>query len=68
MNLDNGESLEALILSMEAFFGGDIPAALLVIVILAVGDPISGNSTAMETDLSLFNQRDCTGGKYIVIR
>ena len=32
---------------------------------LAVGDPVSGKSTAVECALALFNQRECTGGNNI---
>ena len=32
---------------------------------LAVGNPVSGTSTAIEAALSLFNQKDCIGGKFI---
>ena len=30
---------------------------------LAVGDPVSGKSTAVECAMALFNQRECIGGK-----
>ena len=32
---------------------------------LAVGDPVSGKSTAVECAMALFNQRECIGGKSI---
>ncbi len=31
---------------------------------LAVGDPVSGKSAAVEAALSLFDQRECIGGNF----
>lgn len=81
--LDNGETLKAMITSLETFFDADIAAVLLVMggagmafhykllneeiggvpPTLAVGDPVSGKSTAVEAALSVFDQRECIGGK-----
>ena len=33
---------------------------------LAVGDPVSGNSTAVKAALPLFNLRECLGGNVAV--
>ena len=35
---------------------------------LAVGDPVSGKSTAVEAALSLFDQRECIGGNVELCR